>query len=68
MEDLINKLENWKFEDAYKLSKNLSLTSTQHGLIRCLATSYSNCGWFEGEAGKLIGSVVTILCRNLEGR
>lgn len=66
MEELINRLVNWKFEDAYKLSKNLPLAYSQHELILHLATAYGNCGWFKGEVGRLIGSVVNMLCHDLE--
>lgn len=67
MDDLINRLESWKFADAHELSKNLSLTHTQHEVIRCLLASYGNCEWFGQEAGRLISSVINMLCRNLKG-
>ncbi len=64
-ESLINRLENWKFIDAYKQSNVIALTIRQWEAIKCLADLYGNCGLFEGGMGESIGSTVELLCNEI---
>lgn len=66
IDELINRLENWKFKDAKKIADRVPLTSSQHEIINCLAISYGNCGWFGGAAGDLVASIVRFVCAQLE--
>lgn len=69
-EQLVNRLENWKFYDAYAIAKQVPFNAEHEvvkDIIGSLSRLYGNCGWFEGEVGCLIGRIVYLSCTVLEG-
>ena len=68
MEELINRLENWKFSQAYVIAKSKSLTSIEHQTISTLATLFQDCGWMDGEFAELLRCIVELLCQSIRRR
>ena len=66
LEELLNCLENWKFESAYEVAKEVTLTWQQMCVVRRLASSYGDSGVFGGSVGNLVSSVVELLCGMLK--
>ena len=65
VDELTNRLENWKFSDARVIADNTNLTYKQREVIYGLGTLLGNVGWFEGAMGDFIGGVVSLLCQEL---
>ncbi len=65
VDELTNRLENWKFADARVIADNTSLNYKQREVIYGLDALLGNVGWFEGVMGNFIGSVVSLLCQEL---
>lgn len=52
-EDLIGRLQNWKFQSARKHVDN-SVTPEDRKLIEALAECFGDIGWFDGYMGVII--------------
>ena len=62
-DDLKGRLLNWKFRSAAEhLEGESEETKT---IVDALASCFGNCGWFEGDMGMIVGTLVT--CYLLEG-
>lgn len=59
-EDCKNRLYNWKFRSAFN-DLNSDATSYERDSVQALNDCFGNCGWFEGNIGELVGSVVALL-------
>jgi len=64
-ERLIDRLQNWKFEQA-KNVPGITLSEVQAELLTALAETFSNSGWFSGHLGTIIEYTVAALCVEIE--
>lgn len=58
-ENLIGRVENWKFEQAIKYLEGESDEVKE--IINALATSFGNVGWFDGNLGRIVEFAVKCL-------
>ena len=50
--DLISRLEDWKFEQATNYLKGENQTVVT--LVHSLSTTFGNCGWFYGNLANIV--------------
>lgn len=65
LEDLISRLNNWKFAQALQYT-NAETKNVE--VITALAMLFGNSGWFQGQIGILLDYVVEYLIRELSGK
>ena len=64
-ERLIDRLQNWKFEQA-KNVPGITLSEVQAELLTALAETFGNSGWLTGHMGTIIEYTVAALCVEIE--
>jgi len=64
---LYSRLNNWKFETAYKVWLSLPpdqrtvLDDDEQALLKALANMFKDVGWFEGDLAELVNAAVRLL-------
>jgi len=59
-EKLKSRVENWKFESALKYIDD-KVTDGEKEIIKALARLFGNSGWFYGDMGILVDTVLDFL-------
>lgn len=52
------RLYNWKFEQAYAKIREEKPTDRETYLLRALAKTYGNVGWFDGYMSEIVSAAV----------
>ncbi len=58
---LIGRLLNWKFNSALALVRE-DHPETVSAVVKALAETFGNCGWFDGNMATIIQFTVSSLC------
>ena len=56
-----NRLYNWKFESAQERLSEEEPTGAERELVKALARTFGNSGWFDGNMGTIVSAAVTSL-------
>jgi hypothetical protein len=60
-ENCIDRLENWKFDQARKCLDESEPTDTERELVEALAAVFGNSGWLFGQIEIIVGAAVGTL-------
>ena len=62
-ERLIDRLQNWKFEQALDYCEP---EAEYLELVEALAATFGNCGWFGGKMGVIVDAAISVITAEIE--